>query len=261
MKKIISLLLVLSVLLVLFGCGSKNTGEETTEKTYLNELITGDNKTVIVATCPDYPPFENINVTTGELEGFDIDLINILMEKIGLEVDWVDMGFDTIVSAIQAGTIDVGASGFSYDPEKQVLFSDNYFDAGQVVLIQKESGYKTLNDLEGKTIACQLGTTMCEAVEENIKDAKIEKAENTKLLVEALKQGQYDGLALDTIVAEEFAKNNDDLVILDETLVSDAYALIVNYDHPLLIDELNKALKDFMASDEYTALLTKWGMN
>ena len=94
----------------------------------------------------------------------------------GYEVVWQKMEFDTIVSAVQTGTIDFGVSGFSYDPEKQVLFTDTYYDAGQTVLVLKDSRievFKKLSFDKMESIISDLESLLSEM--KDIRKSKLEK--------------------------------------------------------------------------------------
>ena len=255
MKKILVLVLCL---LVLTGCGSNNSNETISSgEPWENELI--EKGKIYVGTSPDYPPFESLD-DNGNPIGFDIDVFEAVVSKLdGYEVVWQKMEFDTIVSAVQTGTIDFGVSGFSYDPEKQVLFTDTYYDAGQTVMVLKDSGIKKVSDLDGKSVAAQLGTTCYEAAKENI-NTEISTGTDVGVLVNALKEGQYDGVCLDTVVAENYIKNDSSFVLIDEPLVTDAYSMITNTNNKELMNKINGILVEFVKSDEYQALITKWGM-
>ena len=264
MKK---LLIVLFALFLLVGCGNKQ--EETVSQNqeaapskeieeWEKELI--EPKIIYVGTSPDYPPFESLD-DNNNIVGFDVDVFEAVVSKLdGYKVEWQPMEFDTIVSAVQTGTVDFGVSGFSYDPEKQVLFTDTYYDAGQTVLVLKDSGYKTVADLKGKTIGVQLGTTCVDSAKESIEDVNLVTGTDVGVLVNALKQGQYDGVCLDSVVANNFVKSDSAFTVLDEALISDAYCMITASEKTKLMDKINSLLVEFVNSDEYTALIDKWGM-
>lgn len=250
MKK---LFLVLISVLILVGCTTKEENLETWETNLIEK------GKIYVGTSPDYPPFETLD-DNGNIIGFDIDVFEAIVSKIeGYEVVWEKMEFDTIVSSVQAGTVDFGVSGFSYDPEKQVLFTDTYYDAGQTILVLKDSGITKASDLDGKVVSAQLGTTCAEVAKENLK-AEIITGTDVGVLVNGLKQGQYDGVVLDTVVAENFAKNDSSFAIVDEPLISDAYSMITRTENKELMEKINNLLVEFVKSDEYQELLVKWDM-
>lgn len=247
------LLIALLLLIVLSGCG-QNDQEATT---YQDELI--DDTKIIVATSPDYPPYETIDETSGEIVGFDIDLTNAIAKLLDLEVEWQAMEFSTIVSAVQTGQVDLGVSGFSYDPEKQVAFSDAYYSSSQTILYLKDDDYTSIDDFKGKTVAAQLGTTCYELMAQQ-EDIEVVTGTDAAVLVEALRTGAYDGVCLDTPVAQNYIANNTEFAML-EPIAQDSYSIITASDNTLLIDALNEKLAEFMKTDEYQDLLRKWGIN
>lgn len=251
-------LLIMITVFMLVACSSNSNQTPETEKTFEDELIS--EKTIIIGTSPDYPPYETLDSATGELIGFDIDLMNALVAKLdGYQIEWKQMEFDTIVTAVQTKQVDLGVSGFSYDPEKQVLFSDTYYKAGQTVLVKADSGIHSAEDLNGKLVAAQLGTT-CVDLANSIEGAEVVTATDAKILVEALKSGAYDGVCLDTSVALNYVEADSSLAVLDNELASDTYALITSKENTALIAKLNELLAEFIETEEYSALLAKWGM-
>ncbi len=248
MKKLLTVLLSL---LILTACGSN---EEAT--VYTDELISEG--TIIVATSPDYPPYESIDETTGEIVGFDIDVMEALAQSLGLEVSWQSMEFSTIVSAVQTGQVDLGISGFSYDPEKQVAFSDAYYTSSQTILYQADDDYTSIDDFNGKVVATQLGTT-CYDLMTGYEDIEVVTGTDAAVLVEALRTGAYDGVCLDTPVAQNYVDNNSDFKML-EPIAEDSYSIITSTENDLLIAKINEALEEFMATDAYDELLVKWGI-
>lgn len=264
MKK---LFVIMLTVFMLAACSSTtpNKGQDTDQKdnqtvetTFEDELI--EPKTIIIGTSPDYPPYESLDAQTNELVGFDVDLLNALVAKLdGYEIEWRYMEFDTIVSAVQTKQVDLGVSGFSYDPEKQVAFTDIYYNAGQTVLVKKDSNIHSASDLNGKVVAAQIGTTCLDLAKE-IEGAEVVTATDAKILVEALKTGAYDGVCLDTTVAMSYVNTDPNLTVLDEELASDSYAIVVNSEHTKLVEKLNELLADFMQTEEYQALCDKWGM-
>ena len=121
---------------------------------------------VIVAFNPEYPPFEYVN--GDDYEGYDVDLINAVAAKAGFEIEFEAMAFDAVIAAVQSNPNTIGVSGISITTERQlsVDFSQGYINAGLIVVIKKDSGYATTDDLKGKVIGVQMGTTSDFAAEE-----------------------------------------------------------------------------------------------
>ncbi len=249
MKKLVALLLTL---IILTSCSSNEEAA-----VYTDELITQG--TLIVATSPDYPPYESIDESTGEIVGFDIDVMETIAENLDLEISWQSMEFSTIVSAVQTGQVDLGISGFSYDPQKQVAFSDPYYTSSQTILYLKDDNYETVDDFAGKTVAAQLGTT-CYDLISGYESIETVTGTDAAVLVEALRTGAYDGVCLDTPVAQNYVNNNTDFTMLDP-IAEDSYSIITSSDNELLIAKINEELASFMATDAYDKLLIKWGIS
>ena len=231
---------------------SNNKQEETT---WEDQLI--DSKQLVVGISPDYPPYESI--VDGEMVGFDLDMATELGKILGVEIVYEQMDFTNIVDAVNLGQVDVGIAGFTYDPERQVLFSDYYLKSAQVALVKKDSGITTLDDLKGKTIGAQLGGTGANAAE-TIEGATIELNKDAKYLVEILKAGQVDAVIVDVLVAENYEKNDSSLVVLEDALVDEENGIITSTNNELLMEKLNEAIAEFKASDKYSELKAKWGM-
>ena len=122
--------------------------------------------TIIVATNPEYPPFEYVEGE--EVVGYDLDLWAAIAEKAGFKYEFEPMAFDAVVSAVATNPNTVGLSGISITDERllTVDFSNGYINAGLVVIVKADSGFETAEQLKGKLIGVQLGTTSdFEAVE------------------------------------------------------------------------------------------------
>lgn len=250
MKKLFKVVAAIAMCLTLVACG------ETKEANTWSDQLIEEGK-ITFATSPDYPPYETIE--NGEMVGFDIDMANALGEILGVEIAFESMSFDTIIDAVNLGQVDCGVAAFTYDKDRQVGFSDYYLKSAQVVIVKADSDIKTLDDLKGKTIGCQLGTTGASAASE-IEEAKVELNKDAKILVESLKQNQLDAVVADVIVAQNYVDNNEGLAILDEALIDEENSIITAQGNTLLLEKLNEAIAEFKASDKYQELKTKWGM-
>jgi arginine/lysine/histidine transporter system substrate-binding protein len=253
MKKLL-MLAVCALLLV--GCTTKPTTELTPLQ---KELL--DSTKLILGTSPDYPPFESLN-TAGELEGFEIDMMNEVIKifnednKVNLAIEWKTMDFSTIIGALQANQIDVGVSGFTYDPARDVYFVTPHIISQQVVVVQTASSIKTLKDLEGKKIAASLGTTG-ETAAKNIASAEVVTLNDFPTAFANLKTGAVDAVVADLAVAENYAQANGYYVV-PEALIDENMSLIVSKTKANLQTALDAAVEKFMASTTYQDLLVKW---
>ena len=247
MKKLFKGLLVAAMALTMTACGGGESGS--------NE------QKLLIGISPDYAPYESLN-TDGEMEGFDIDmtkeLINIMNENGGnYTYEFKQMSFDTISTSLMAKQIDLGIAGFTMHDDWDVLWSNKSNDSNQVALVSEDSSIQTVKDLEGKKIGAQLSATG-EACANDIKDAKVTTVTDVKVLVETLKSGGVDAVILDYAVAKNY-DSQDAYRMIDEALLEEENLIIANKDSQELMDDVNKALDEFIKSDKYTELKEKWG--
>ena len=129
-----------------------------------------------VATEGTFPPFEFYNSTTGEIQGFEVDLVREMAKVMKKDLKLETMGFDAIIPAILSGTIDTGAAGFSITPEraKRVLFTIPFYKSGLTIVVPKGNpkNIQSFDDLKGKKISVQLGTTSM-SFAKKIQDAQV----------------------------------------------------------------------------------------
>lgn len=238
----------------------QETNNQTAETTWEDEL--GQNGVIAIGISPDYPPYESIN-TEGEMEGFDIDMITELQKYLGseespYEIEWVQMSFDTIVSAVQTGQVDLGVAGFTYDPDRDVLFSDAYMESAQVVLVNQNSDIKSTADLNDKLIGVQMGSTGEKAAQE-IEGAQLQSVNSVNILAESLKNDALDAIVVDIAVAKNYVENAG-FTMLEEPLIDESTSIIAAKSNTKLMDKINEAIASFKASDAYNELVEKWGM-
>ncbi len=200
MKKMLAM--VLAVVLcasVLAGCGSKDNGA----------------KKLTVGTNAEFPPFEYVG-DDGQPDGFDVALIKAIGEKMGREVVVENMAFESLVAAV--GTkIDVAIAGMTVNDERKqsVDFSENYYEAVQYVIVKKGSDIKTADDLKGKNIGVQIGTTGM-FLAEDIENANVKSYNKGLDAVNDLRNDRVDLVIIDKNPAMVFqSKYQDELEIMD----------------------------------------------
>lgn len=218
-------------------------------------------KVLKVGTEPSFAPFEFQKKGSSEITGFDIDLIKAVGAKAGYKVEIMNMGFDALIPALGTGNIDVVASGMTINEErkKAVSFSDPYYTSGLIVLVNKDNNeIKSIKDLEGKRIACQIGTTG-EKKSRSVKDAKV-TAFNTN--VEAtleLKNKGVDAVINDSPVVGYYLAQggNQTAKTVGEVMEAEEYGFAVKKDSKLQ-GELSKALSDLKKNGEYDKIYKTW---
>lgn len=246
------------------GCGG---GEEAPA-----EDEGGEEEAVVltVGTNAEFAPFEYVNEEDGKtIEGFDIDLIKAIAEDQGMEVEIQNMGFDGLVMAVQNGSIDACIAGMSVTPDRleQVDFTETYFDAGLSIAVPaKGSDIKTEEDLKGKVVAAQIGTTgaaKCTELKEAgiVKDVKI--LENINVCMMDMKNGSTDAVIMDIPVNAAYAAAHpEEVVIASEFTVPEGeeeqFAIAVKKDNADLLDKLNTGLKNIKENGKYEELIDKY---
>lgn len=238
-------------------------------------LMTGcsKNEKLTVATNAEFEPFELEK--NGEIVGFDIDLINEIATKLGVEIELKNMEFDGIVAAIQSKTYRLAISGMTITPtrEKSVLFSIPYYTTTQVLITKKDDTVFTGTTKEaldaqlvGKKIGVCSGFTGESYVkgDEDMGLAGIENAtavtyDNISLAVADLKSGNVDAIVMDKIVAKNAAAaNSNDIVVKDITLTTENYAIAINKDDADLKEKIDKALQELIDNGKIEELYEKW---
>ncbi|MBR3310720.1 MAG: transporter substrate-binding domain-containing protein [Solobacterium sp.] len=223
---------------------------------------TAEKQKIIIGISPDYPPYDVLNAD-GSITGFDYEMGEWLfnwMNENGYNYDheWKQMSFDTIISAIQADQVDLGISGFTYDEKRKVLFSEPYHESAEVAVVNEDSEMTTVDDLKGKTIGAQLGTTG-ESCANEIEGADVKAIQDMSICLESLKGGAYDAVILDLPVAENWV-NSGGFKILEGKLLDEQNYVIAKEGNDELMNAVNEAIKAFLESDDCKALKEKYGL-
>ena len=201
---------------------------------------------VVVATNPEYPPFEYVE--GDKTVGYDIDLFDAIAKKAGFEYTVEPMDFDAVISAVHANPNTVGVSGISITDERKltVNFSNGYINAGLVVIVKADSGLTTADQLKGKLIGVQLGTTSDFAAEEITGHENVAQYKTFLNAVMDLKGNKIDAVIIDKPVGQAIlaSLNDPSLVIVDMGLQADWYGIEVNKNNTELLDKINAALAE-----------------
>jgi len=247
-KGLTVVILLIALTLALAGCGQESSS-----------------KKLIVGTEPTFPPFEYQDEETKEIVGFDIELIKAIAEEAGYEVEIQSLGFDGLIGALKSGSIDVIMSGMTITPEREeeVDFGTPYFDAGLMVAVPADNTtINSVDDLDGKTVAVQIGTTGAEKAEE-LKAAGIVKEVKTFDTMDAvfleLLNGTVDAVINDKPVNEVFmAKNPGKIKMVGDILDGEQYGFAVASGETELLEKLNEGLEKVKASGKYDELKAKY---
>ncbi|MEM4258405.1 MAG: basic amino acid ABC transporter substrate-binding protein [Candidatus Thermoplasmatota archaeon] len=220
-------------------------------------------KKIIVGTEATFQPFEYTD-SSGNIVGFDIDMIKWILERENYTVEIRDMAFDLLVPSLQEGKIDVIVAGMTINDERllQVDFSEPYFEADQSVLIKKDSGIVIADifDLKQLTkVGGQTGTTGWAWIGENIgNESRISYSLYTEAVAD-LKIGpeRVQALVLDKPVAQSFAQDPE-LVVAYTIITNETYGIAVKKGNTELLNKINNGLVALKASPEWNRLISMY---
>jgi len=228
MKKFIALALVLVLCLSLAACGAKGAKLADVKKA----------GKMTVATSPDFPPFESLE--GGKVVGIEVDILNLIAKELGVELEIVQMDFDSVLAAIQSAKYNCGMSGITAneDRKKNMLFTDPYYNAAQVIVVKADSAIKGKADLKDKTVSVQTGTTAeAGCGDEGIAVQAFAANADAKA---ALTTGKVDAWVVDNLTAIQMVTEADGLVILEEKMTEEPYAFAFAFGSEDLVAEINK---------------------
>lgn len=240
---VIVTVLLLSMALIVTGCGSKSTGGSKTGDG-------GSKQKFTVGLDAAYAPFEYMN-EKGEIVGFSVDLLNALAEVGNFEIVTKDTGWDPLFQgAIDNGEVDFGISSITIteDRKQEFDFSDPYFVAHQLILVPKGSTITKFQDLEDKKVGVQNGTTGHEVVKGLLGEtnSNIRAFESTPFAIQDMLNGNVDAVVADDFVVLEFIKQNPDkqfTSIEDPFFEPEYYGMMFKKGDTEKIKVINDALK------------------
>ena len=216
-------------------------------------------KKVVVGTNAEFAPFEYFN-EAGEIDGFDADLIEMIMTALGYEFEIISIDFDALLPALESGRIDLAIAAMTITEERleNALFSAPYFNASQKIIVKADSEVATFSELNGKKIGVQMGTTGDLYVTENLADATVERYNKALDAVIDLVAGRLDAVVTDAEPAKVYAAPYAELKILDENVSEEMYGIAAALGNEELIAAVDAALATIMEEGYYDALYEMW---
>lgn len=254
MKKLTAFALALVMALgLLSGCGSSNSDSNTPSG---DDASDAAKTKLVVATSPDFPPFESLEGS--EVVGIEVDILKKVAEKMGMELDLQQMDFDSVIPGVQAGKFDLGMSGITVTDKRKenVDFSSVYFMAAQAIVVTADSGIIGKADLEGKKVSIQTGTTAEEYCMGNGYEVLAFTANNDAAA--ALTAGKVDAWVVDNEVALAMAPELG-LTVLDEAMTSEPYAFAFQKGSEL-VAPFNEALDALLADGTVEQIFQQYGV-
>nr|WP_283163347.1 basic amino acid ABC transporter substrate-binding protein [Sporolactobacillus mangiferae] len=256
MKKLSAVSLLLVFVLIFTAC-SAGSGSSSSEKK------TASKKVLRVVNDASYPPFETLN--KGKMEGFDVDIMAALSKASGYKYKLVNVGWDPVFAELKSKTADMSISAISItsDREKTYDFSDPYFRSINEIMVPKDSKIKTAQDLKGKTVAVQQGTTGQFAVEKVLgkNNPKIKKFKTVNLAIMELLNHGADAVVADNGVMDYYVKNNPGKnlkTVGDESTFEGEFYGIMYPKNSKLKPVFDKAIKKIIDDGTYTKIYKKW---
>ena len=281
MKKLTALLLGTAMVLSLAACGgsastasseaasseaasSEETSEAASSETASEsadaaELTTVTAGKLTMSTNAAFPPYE-MTADDGSFEGIDIEVAAAIADKLGLELQIDDMDFDAALLATQSGKSDMVMAGVTVTDERQKVmdFSDTYAEGIQSVIVPEDSDIASVDDLAGKTIGTQRGTTGYIYCTDDFGEDSVVAYDNGLTAVQALNNGQVDAVVIDNAPAKEFVAANTGLKILDTAYAQEDYAIGVAKGNTELLNAINGALEELQADGTLQSIVDKY---
>lgn len=246
----IALTAALSCTALLAGCGSTTEENDTAS--------TSEETTLTMATNAEFPPYEYME--NNEVVGIDVDIAQAICNKLGMTLAIDNIAFDSIIPAVQSGKADVGIAGMTVTEDRlqSIDFTDPYTTATQVIIVNSEgSTVASVDDLSGKTIGVQLGTTG-DIYASDVEGATVEQYQKGADAVQALKQNKIDCVIIDSEPAKAFVAANEGLTILPDPFEEEEYAICISKDNSELKDKINSALAELKADGTIDSIVEKY---
>ena len=247
-KKLLAAALVICLCLTFVGCSSGKTLDG----------IKNSGK-LIMATSPDFPPFEMLEGS--EVVGIEVEILEKFANTIGVELVIEQMDFESVLPGIQSGKYDVGVSGITIteDRKKNADFTVPYFMASQAIVVLKDSPIKSKEDLKGKKISVQTGTTAEEYCMGEGYEVLAFQANNDAC--SALTSGKVDAWVVDNEVAIDLSgKTNGQTIVLDEAMTSEPYGFAFPKGSETVVAEFNKYIEEWIADGTIEAIFDKYNV-
>ena len=247
MKKLSIVLIIVLSALMLFSCTKK---EE-------------QNKVYVFATDATWPPLEYID-ESGNLTGFEVELVPMIGEKVGVKMEAKNIPWDTIFAGLANGQYDGVASGVSVteDRKKTMDFSTPILEAGQVIIVKKASTVSGIDDIKGLKVGVQIGTTGDLVLDDY--DVVRKQYDDIGLALQDMLNGNIDACVCDSLIASDFVLANpnykDKLKVAGSAFTQEDIAIAVKKGNKELLDLINKGLAELKADGSYDKLKAKWNL-
>lgn len=264
MKKILSGVAAVALLFMLGACGGSQKSEGDSQSKALDAVK--DAGVLKVGMSADFAPFEFHSMVDGKdkIVGADVDLANAIADDLGVDIEFMDMEFNAVLSSLEQGKVDIAISGISATPErkKSFDFSDNYYNPPQKVIVNKKNADKftSIDSLKGKKVGAQKGSVQEDVVKQQLPDAQMVSVAKVPNLIIELNQGSIDALVVEETVGASYISQNPDLQFANIDLKSskdEAYSIALPKDSGTLKTEIDKIIKKLNDSGKIEEFVQK----
>ena len=255
MKKIISLVLAFAMAASLAACSADDSSSES------------QTAKLTLATSADFPPYEYV-ADDGSYAGIDVEIAGKIAEKMGMELEVVNMDFNSIVASVSSGKYDMGMAGLTVTEDRleSVDFSDSYANGVQAIIVKEGSDIESVDDLyaEGAsyTVGAQITTTGAIYFATDIEDGRttctLQEFNTGADAVLALSSGKIDCVIIDNEPAKSFVAANKGLKILETEYTNEDYAICVAKGNTELLDKINTALNELISDGTVQSIIDKY---
>ena len=247
MKKLISLGLAIIMILGLVSCGNatKSAGDSS------NKLV--------MCTNAEFPPYEYKD--GGNYMGIDVECAKLIGEKLGKEVEILDIAFDSLIPTVMSGKADFAMAGMTVteDRKENVDFSHTYQNAVQTIVVPYDSSIKSVDDMYGKKIGVQTGTTGDIYCSDDFGEDAMQRYSKIIDGFQAMKSGKIDAIVVDDQVAKSIVEQDSgSFKILDTAYAEEEYAIAVKKGNTELLDKINTAIDEIKSSGELKSIVDKY---
>jgi ABC-type amino acid transport substrate-binding protein len=256
--------LLVALGLVAAGCGGGGSttggGSETAAEANEGggEEAGGGEKLTVGSDIP-YPPFEQ-KASGGGYTGFDVNLMEAIGEEVGREPEFIDSSFETIFRDVAQGKFEavMSAATITEEREKVVAFSNPYYLSEQAILVKEGSSIKGLEDLKGKVVAAQQGTTGLELGKEKAEASELRPYPEGPDAVNALKAGTVEAVIIDAPVAANAVEETGGIEVVEKVPTEESYGIAVAKENTELLEQINEGLAAVLKNGKYTQIYEKW---
>ena len=240
--KVASIVLVIAMIACFAACGGNG----------------GEKEKLTMATNAEFPPYEYVE--GDKIVGIDAEIAALIAEKLGMELEIVDVAFDSIIPGVQSGKYDMGMAGLTVNDERleKVNFSTSYATGIQAVIVKDGSDIKSIDDLAGKKIGVQTSTTGDIYATGDYGEDAITRYDNGAVAVQALLAGKVDCVIIDNEPAKSYVAANEGLKVLDTEYTVEDYAICFAKENTELQEKVNGALEELIKDGSVKEVIEKY---